>query len=109
MWSISGFKQLKLEVANYESTCFEDLRIFAFQVIRQIRDLTFERDEVKNDFYKAYMNIVILPSLQNIEVFVRDSEKHEEKMEFKTRSIKYHFNFIIDSCIYASMMNYKEQ
>ena len=109
MWSISGFKQLKLEVADYESTCFEDLRIFAFQVIRQIRDLTCERDEVKNDFYRAYMNIVILPSLQNMEVFVRDSELHEEKMEFKTRSIKYHFNFIIDSCIYASMMNYKEQ
>jgi hypothetical protein len=108
MWSISGFKQLKLEVAAYEGTCFEDLRIFAFQVIGQIRTLTHERDEVKNGFYRGYMNIVILPSLQNIEVFVRDSELHEEKMEFKIRSLKYHFNFIIDSCIYASMMNYKE-
>ena len=108
MWSISGFKQLKLEVGAYESTCFEDLRIFAFQVIRQIRVLTHERAEVKNDFYRNYMDVVILPSLYNMEVFVRDSELHEEKMEFKTRSLKYHFNFIIDSCIYASMMNYKE-
>ena len=108
MWSISGFKQLKLEIASYESSCFEDLRIFAFQVIRQIRELTNERGEVKNDFYRAYMNVVILPSLADMEVFVRDSELHEEKIEFKTRSLKYHFSFIIDSCIYASMMNYKE-
>src|SRR5687768_7274022 len=108
MWSISGFKQLKLEAAAYESTCFEDLRIFAFQTIQQIRDLTHEIAEVKNDFYRGYMNAVILPSLQNMEAFVRDSELHKEKMEFKTRSLKYHFNFIIDSCIYASMMNYKE-
>jgi len=57
MWSISGFKQLKLEVAAYESTCFEDLRIFAFQTIQQIRDLTHEIAEVKNDFYRGYMGM----------------------------------------------------
>ena len=108
MLSISGFKQLKLEVASYESTCTEDLRIFTFQVIKQIRNLTDETFEVKNSFFRNYISAVILPNLNTIEKFLRDSKLEEEKIEFKTRSLKYHFNFIIDSCIYASMMNYKE-
>ena len=108
MLSISGFKQLKLEVASYESTCFEDLRIFTYQVIRQIINLTDESFEVKNSFFRSYISLVILPNLNTIEKFLRDSDLQEDKIEFKTRSLKYHFNFIIDSCSYASMMNYKE-
>ncbi len=108
MLSISGFKQLKLEVASYESTCFEDLRIFTFQVINDIKALTGETFEVKNSFFRSYIDSVVLLNLDTIEKLMRDAELHEEKIEFKTRSLKYHFNFIIDSCIYASMMNYKE-
>ena len=108
MLSISGFQQLKLEVASYESTCVQDLRIFTFQVIKQIRNLTDETFEVKNSFFRNYISTVILPNLNTIENFLRDNDLEEEKIEFKTRSLKYHFNFIIDSCIYASMMNYKE-
>jgi len=106
--NISGFKKLRLEVAAYECTCFEDLRIFTYQVIYQIRQLTDETYEVKNSFFKNYINAVILPNLGTIEMFLKDSKLQEEKIEFKARSLKYHFNFIIDSCIYASMMNHKE-
>ena len=108
MLSISGFQQLKLEVASYESTCIEDLRIFTFQIIRQIRTLNEETFEIKNVFFRNYISAVILPNLNIIEKFLRDIDLQEEKIEFKTRSLKYHFNFIIDSCIYARMMNYKE-
>src|SRR5215213_6366432 len=107
MQSISGFKKLRIEVAAYECTCFEDLRIFAYQVIHDIRKLTDDSFEVKNEFFRNYINTAILPNLHAIENFLNNSQLYEEKIEFKVRSLKYHFNFIIDSCIYANMINYK--
>jgi hypothetical protein len=106
--SIIDFKRLRAEIASYECTCFEDLRLFTFQMIFQIRNLTAGKYDVKNEFFKTYIKEVILPNLITIEGFLRVTEVQEEKLEFKTRAIKYHFNFIIDSCIYANMINYKE-
>lgn len=107
MLRISGFKKLKIDVAAYECTCFEDLRIFTWQTIHEIRQLTEESYEVENEFFRNYINSVILPNLKAIEQFLVKSKIYEEKIEFKVRSLKYHFNFIIDSCIYAKMINYK--
>jgi hypothetical protein len=107
MLSISRFQKLKLEVAAYECTCFEDLRIFTCQTTHDIRRLTEESYEVENEFFRNYINNVILPSLKAIEQFLIKSEIYEEKIEFKVRSLKYHFNFIIDCCIYAKMINYR--
>jgi hypothetical protein len=88
MLSISGFKKLRLEVAAYECTCFEDLRIFSCQTIQEIRQLTQKSYEVENEFFRNYINNVILPNLKAIEEFLINSEIYEEKIEFKVRSFK---------------------
>jgi hypothetical protein len=106
---IIDFKRLRAEIASYECTCFQDLRLFTFQMIF-IPDQESDGREIrrKKRIFKTYIKEVILPNLITIEGFLRVTEVQEEKLEFKTRAIKYHFNFIIDSCIYANMINYKE-
>jgi hypothetical protein len=108
MLRIVDFSKLRREVSAYEGTCFEDLRIFGYQIIGQIRFLIESEQHTKDLFFSGYIHDVILPDLEMYEDFLRDAHPREERIEFKVRSLKYHLQFIIDSCIYASMVNQKE-
>jgi hypothetical protein len=107
MQTVREFRDLRAEIASYECTCFQDLRLFSCQIIRSIRRLS-STYEGKDEFFRNYIYTAILPNLDMIERFIFDLETQEDVIEFKFRSLKYHFQFVIDSCIYAIMMNYKK-
>jgi hypothetical protein len=106
MLAVREFRALRNEIAVYECTCFEDLRLFSYQIIARIRQLS-KTYEGKDDFFKLYIYRAILPNLEMIKQVMIDTEVQEEIIEFKSRTLKYHFQFIIDSCIYAIMVNYR--
>ena len=106
MLAVREFRVLRAEIAAYECTCFEDLRLFSYQVIARIRQLSNDY-EGKDNFFETYIYQAILPNLDMIKQVMIRTEVQEDIIEFKSRTLKYHFQFIIDSCIYAIMMNYR--
>ena len=106
MVNVRQFRELRAEINTYECACFEDLRLFSYHVIAQIRKLSGNH-EGENSFFNNYISQAILPGLGKVEEFIKLLEAKEDQIEFKVRTLKYYFQFIIDSCIYSIMMNYK--
>jgi hypothetical protein len=91
---IIDFKRLRAEIASYECTCFQDLRLFTFQMIF-IPDQESDGREIrrKKRIFKTYIKEVILPNLTTIEGFQRVDEVQEEKLGVQNESNKISFQF----------------
>ena len=104
MHSIAELRKLRNEVSSYECTCFGS-KIFIYQMMGQLKSLTTNNYEVKNEYFGKYIHEAVLCNLNSIKDFLRAAKTQNKKIDFKVRYIQYHFHFIIDSCIYANMVN----
>ena len=94
-------RMLKSEITNFDCLNYEDLKFYTHKIATHIRKIS-ENDPSSDLLLNAYVQDVILKHLNVIEEFISSHALLEGREEFVTKSLKYHFNCIIDSYTYAT-------
>jgi hypothetical protein len=96
-------RKLKSELTSFECLNLEDLKFKTHRFSKHIYQIT-ENHPASDGFFKTYINCVILKHLDVIEDFVNNIEEFNGREEFISKALRYHFNCIIDSYTYASIV-----
>ncbi|HEU4469545.1 MAG TPA: hypothetical protein VFR58_00555 [Flavisolibacter sp.] len=98
----SELRRLKSELGGFSCLNYEDLRFFTRKIAGHIRSISAHHP-AGDAFFKDYVNDVVLQHLAIIEAFVNNIDIYQGREEFVSKSLKYHFNCIIDSYTYATV------
>ena len=95
-------RRLKSEITSFECLNEEDLRFYTNKIASHIRKIS-ETTKIEDELMNNYVNSVILKHLAIIEDFIFGISEFNGRETFITKSLKYHFNCIIDSYTYATV------
>lgn len=95
-------RRLKSEITSFDCLNYEDLKFYTNKIAEHIRGISRHHPPV-DDFFRDYIQCVVLKHLEIIEDFIFNLPRYQGKEEFVTRALKYHFNCIIDSYTFATL------
>ena len=98
----SELRKLKSELSSFQCLNYEDIKFYTGKIATHIRKIS-EADGMNDSLLKDYVSCVILKHLSIIEEFINNISTYNGREEFITKSLKYHFNCIIDSYTYATV------
>ena len=102
MTSGSELRKLKSEITSFECLNYEDLKFYTQKICSHIKHISRDHP-VLDDFFKAYIDDVVLRHINIIEDFVNNIARFRGREEFVSKALKYHFNCVIDSYTYATL------
>ena len=100
-------RKLKSEITSFDCLNEEDLKFYTRKIATHIRKIS-ESNELIDDLLKNYVDCVILKHLEIIEEFINNVSEYNGREGFITKSLKYHFNCIIDSYTYATVAHQQQ-
>lgn len=87
----------------------EDLKFYALQLSRQIREI-HKNSLIHDAFFRHYVDNLIISHIEIIQDYIDHLEVTDaKKMSFIAKALRYHFNCIIDSFTFAFIAIQQEQ
>ena|SRR2546423_11741791 len=75
----------------------DDLKSLILIVAQKIMSIA-ENYPANDHFFQTYIDLMILNNMQSVNNFIGQlNDVQEKKLEFLSKSLKYHFNCVIDS------------
>lgn len=99
----SELRKLKSEMTSFNCMNYEDLKFYARRISNHIRKIS-EHAPPNDPLLKNYIECVILKHVEIIDEFVAGISDYKGREEFVSKALKYHFNCIIDSYTYATLV-----
>lgn len=96
----SELRRLKSEMSSFECLNYEDLKFYTNKIGHHIR-LIYENSAPQDPLVQKYIDHVVIRHVQILEEFIANLDNYQGREEFLSKSLKYHFNCIIDSYTYA--------
>lgn len=100
----SELRRLKSEITSFDCLNYEDLKFYTHKISEHIRKIS-ESGALSDPLLQDYVEVVLLRHLGIVEEFINNLSGYEGREEFVTKSLKYHFNCIIDSYTYATLVH----
>ena len=102
MTASAELRRLKSEITFFDCMNYEDLKFYTKKIAGHIRKIS-ETDATEDTLLKEYIKEVLLKHLAIVEDFIYSHKDFHGREEFVSKSLKYHFNCIIDSYTYATI------
>jgi hypothetical protein len=93
-------RKLKSEITSFECLNYEDLKYYTSKIGGHIKMIS-EKHPIGDGFFKTYIERMILKHISIVEDYIYHLNEYKGREEFLSKSLKYHFNCIIDSYTYA--------
>lgn len=104
MTASGELRKLKSEILSFDCLNYNDLQFYTRKIADHIR-LIYSSNGINDEFLRSYIQAVVIRHLEIVEDYVNNLHEYEGKEPFITRALKYHFNCIIDSFTFATIVH----
>jgi len=95
-------RRLKSELTSFDCLNYEDLKFYTHKIASHLRKIS-ETDDIDDELLNKYVECVVMKHMAIVEEFINVISEYPGREAFFTKSLKYHFNCIIDSYTYAAV------